>query len=1312
VGASKRRGVGRWQKGAALACTLVAAACSSDFDASRTPEPRGTIGEELYAFICDRVGAQALREDLTGASFRAVCHKTEGGLFADSVDLTRLPPIQDGALNTEGKPVPRAAQEEQRRRAVGRVEALAKKRGELIAAFDALFPDTTIEVVDNKNSDPGASCTRKGVARLGPELSDLLGRLTNLYNDGTIPESTRSLARLLDAFKRAPEAQLSWSRVASREGYRPLETALGVARPALAYPRLRELSNATLSVLSEDSKPFDPKPEYDAKTRKRIPVPGPAYGAFTKLLEVTSAELFAATADPAPAPLVSAVDPARTLEQLSRPRTNLEMMQALLYTEDDAFQVGSGATFIVRRDARGLALVVPAQGGALPAPFVDATGPNGTPDGLPDVDELGRFVTSNGRAAPSPFLVPGLEPGGARDPERGFALDPSSGRPLYGYLQTNRTFAASLLRDLKPLVRPAAEAPRGALMDALAGAPAMFGSRSTKTKTYEAADGPTSVTYEAFDGTLAPATDLVYALGVLMDDRGFDETLQVVRTLLTTENATLARLTAGVLAVRVVAEKFPDVKLPDDAAFWDEFIDVAVKIAKVPGLLEAIVTAVADDTTVGLSTAFGNFMKFSDRITYDRNNLNGPTFNATLNRVAPMQTPVDRSKPDQGFSRSGFQRFLQLLHDANGVTACNKAGAKARARLGGISVDLPLSGTFRECEAFKIDNMAKFYVQSIVGKADLYLRDGTLRNGIVGIGAATVGLMEDSSGITGFWTPNNSRDLRPKPQWLNRLVFFDVQGDSANGGPNARTNQFLRDLNPLYLGSSMCPVRVIDDPQNDKLTAPDRKVRLRNCQNGDWLQQRNADTIFVLEQFGFYESIAPLVRAFSDRDQEDLFIEAMEALHRHWPKDPTDKECVLSIEPNARYKTCPKTGLSAYEPITSEALGGDLLAGANQLVKRLQTTTVKRCTALSGDGRCGTTADVTGIAVLTETTRTLLDPDRAKEKGLTDRTGKASVRRNDGTENPQVTPLYLLLDGITGFDRAFAAYAAKNGEEDGRQAPWRRARSQIVDQFFSVSGDKATASFANPLLPKLGPRAVDLVRAQLHANCPRSFAPPFERCAWGRVDLTKKWNDATSGPLFASSIDLLDAVRRDEAARVELEALLSYLLDAASDNDALASMLAAASDAVQLLQDDENLVPLFRVLAEATRPSSRDAEGRVVEKGLVDAQLALLAKVSGKAFDEAGKQVCSREIDPNQVLAEVLSRLVTPMAAPGPVVGKTPLEVVVDAIADINRVDPDLTTKLAATDYANIADQVSQFLLDKESGLEQFYEIVRRGTSN
>ncbi|MEO6573621.1 MAG: hypothetical protein ABIP89_07275, partial [Polyangiaceae bacterium] len=73
-----------------------------------------------------------------------------------------------------------------------------------------------------------------------------------------------------------------------------------------------------------------------------------------------------------------------------------------------------------------------------------------------------------------------------------------------------------------------------------------------------------------------------------------------------------------------------------------------------------------------------------------------------------------------------------------------------------------------------------------------------------------------------------------------------------------------------------------------------------------------------------------------------------------------------------------------------------------------------------------------------------------------------------------------------------------------------------------------------------------------------------------------------------------------------------------------------------------------------------------------------------------------------------MQNVVTPM---GPMMEKqTPLEVILDVIGDVNRVAPDQTDKLAAGDYASIADNVGDFLVNKQRGLEQFYEIVRQGT--
>jgi len=56
------------------------------------------------------------------------------------------------------------------------------------------------------------------------------------------------------------------------------------------------------------------------------------------------------------------------------------------------------------------------------------------------------------------------------------------------------------------------------------------------------------------------------------------------------------------------------------------------------------------------------------------------------------------------------------------------------------------------------------------------------------------------------------------------------------------------------------------------------------------------------------------------------------------------------------------------------------------------------------------------------------------------------------------------------------------------------------------------------------------------------------------------------------------------------------------------------------------------------------------------------------------------------------------------------LELYLDVITDVNRASPDQTDKLKPNDYASIFDQVADFMLSPDHGLEQFYEIVRQGT--
>lgn len=1292
--------------------SAVVPACQKEFDTSRTLPARGSVGEEMYGVICDRLAAGALREDLTGASFHDVCHRSVAtGEFATTVDQARLPPLDPNAVNKSGYLVPMEEQEANRAKAVGRVEALARRREDLVRALDATFPATSIPIKDIDNPDPSQTCNApaaNGEGLLTDAIADMLGRMTDLYNDGTVPDSTRSLAKVIDNFRQSEEAQGAWARLSGRQGYRPIDTALGAARPIVAYPNLRDLANSSLRLLSADSDPYQLNPVYDDQGR-RIPVPGPANAAFNKLLEAGHLELLNTTIDPAPSRLVISTDPRTGRPIVSRPRDNIEMMQAVLFQQDDAFSNGP-PQWIVKRDVRGYAAL---SGGKVPGPFVDAND-----DGLPDVDDQGRFLTANNSLVPSPFPFSGKGNDGADRDEFG-RVKIGSGL-LYDYLDTSKSFGAHLLTDLRPLVNPDPAAQHETLMDLTGGLYVAVGPREPRTKNFP--DG-SALDYSAVSAK-SPLLDLVYAAGVLLGDRSTDGTLALARELFASKQHHLARLVGAGTKAMDISHAHPEAKIPADTTFWDDIIETLGDLVQEPGLLEDLLRALGDPATARLGTIFSNYMAYRDVISYDRNNINGPTWNFTTNSQEEMKTPVDRTKPETGDNQSAVMHFLGIMSDTDGAAFCNKDGAVLHARgvqiLGNVDVPSnPLLAivygskkSFRECEVIKIDNMADFYALAIAGKASVYLRDKTLREGLGGvIGAADVHVFEESAGITGFW--GTGGDLRPKPEFLARQLFFDQVNDSPNeGDKNYITNRFLKDLQGTQIGTTVCPERIIDDPMpNAPDASPDGKVHgLRSCQDGQWLPQRQPYSLFYFEQFGFLDAIRPVIEAFAAHGKINLFVKLAAKAYKHLPDaNASAGECLL---PGGN--TCKRSGANSYEPLLSEVLKGDLLPAFNALSKELDTLVVKKCEEVDDKGQCtlNGTKTVSGVEVVAEAVRHVFDPNYAKKTlKLTDRFGNAATKRNDGSPVAQVTLAHLVANAMSAIDDAFATYGKQHPEDPDRLTNWRRARSQLVDQFVPINGEKENSSFANPTTSKIVPVILDLLHAQLAARCPTSFGPPYDRCEWAMTELPKKAEETLTGPLFGNAVDVIEALRKDPESRKQMQLLLQYLVDSASANDALPSTLASMNDILQVMHDDENLVPLYHLLASAMNASVKDDQGHIVEKSLVDAQMALLARIAGRYHDESGLEICSREIDPNQVLTAALSHFVTPIKDDS-FQGQSPMELVMDVIADVNRIDPTQPYEgtLPRTDYVNVSDNVVDFLMNKERGLEQFYEVIRQGT--
>jgi hypothetical protein len=1319
-----------------LACA-VTAACAPDFDTSRAALPRGSLGQELFIALCDRVAAQALAEDVTGASWHAVCHPDASGAFATRVDASRLVPLDPSAVDTSGVPVSIAEQEQERGYHIARIEALARDRVKLTAALDAAFPDVPLPLKDLANADPSASCNPAGTGSLPHELAQVLGRMKTLEDDGTLPLFSEALGRLMSDVDSAADARDALARLDARQGYRPLPVDLGVARPLLSYPRLAALVQSVVAPLATDSDPYNPAGAIDPSRPlgigNRRPIPGDASAQMQQLLAVGREELRTAAAPAALDPLNVLPDPnvaGRTL--LSRPRTTLEVIRRILLSGDPTFDVGlNPPAYVALRDPRGDA-AVPLVGGAVPSPFVDDDG-----DGLPDIDSLGRFVSAGGQPIASPFYSPdGAD--GPRD-SAGRAIGQMT-PTLYAYVDVGHILAAKFEDDLRPLLDPDPTHGHEAVMGLVGGAYVLFGARdpnATTTRQYapdpqgSAPTAPVALPYRAFHPDTSPLLDLVYALGVMMADPAVDDVLQLARALVTQHPAEMARLVGLGLKMKAIADAHPEAHFPAESTLWDELLDVLAEIAHVHdtvgggGILEDLLLAFGQDATVNLQPTFAAYLQYRDALTYDHhstsgglaNALNGPAWDLTSNGTDPMHVPVDRTQPDTSDNRSALQRFMQLLHDAKGLGVCTKAGAVAHVQfnlgvLGTKTFDYPtdpLSGVactlvgapappnpMPACGILRIRDVDALLLDVALDRAQLDIRDPCLvalmKSPLTNLVGGVDPFLEAQSGIAGF-------DTHPTVQGIARLLYFETPHGSDPGDTNPATMttyDFLKDvIDPV--ATTVCSPAPFTDSDGTV-------VGLRTCSTfADTMRGRDPGFLFPVEQLGFVQDVQPLAAAFDDHGQALLFVDLFDTLHLHWGSEQQPPDLCDPTQPRASARWCSQDGVVRYEPLLIDILlHTDVLQTLHDVVPVIQGTTIVHCDAQDPmTHACTKTSPRTGVQVLAQAVRVMVDP--AYNQGLTDRHGVATAPRNDGATNPQVTPIYLFVDALKGIDDAFASWAAIHPGDD-RQPAWRAARSQFVDQFLGVTGSGAQSAWADPAIPAALATLVDAAQEQILARCPDRSSRAA--CMWWPQAMPQNLADVVSGPTFAAVMDLVDAIRTDSAARTELEQLLQYLLDPTAPGDARAATMTASVDALQVFGDDANLVPLYHAAADTLGAQVVGKDGTVARRGLAGAAIELFARVYAAARDARGNEICSQETDPNGALAVVLAHLVTPAGSSG----SAPIEAMIDIAADVNRAHPEVTGKLDGADYGNIAKEVRDFCLDPASGLEQVYTLVRQAT--
>jgi hypothetical protein len=1008
-------------------------------------------------------------------------------------------------------------------------------------------------------------------------LDDLQSFLTSdkvlaLYDDNTMETAVVNVGDLLEEIAHDADAMAALARTGIRIGYRPPSAAFGVPGALVNARRAPSPGTAASGAVTPSVH------DVLAQTVPALTAGGAAEGEWTALTAAISATLLDAAAP------ADAAQPTRTAQ-----------LAANLLVTERADLGETTPVSLVHRDGRGIARIA-AVGGKLPAPFVDLD-----KDGLPDVDDLGRYVDATGQliASASPFVT--IDDTAARDDQGRDAT--------FTYLSLDKTVIGALSHDTAALFDP----DKRTALDLARGASALLGPRVAATKQFTTTGA--SLTYQGYDLTQSPMLDMMYGWTQLLGDPNVDDLLALADTLLANHAPTTARLIEAAIATSRLGDAHPEAQIVARAPLWDDMLPVIRQIVGKPALVQALTKALELPATKLLARRFSDMMAFKDRFDINQND---------QSLIGDFKTAVDRTKVDSGFDRSVFERFLHLLNDSNHAQLCNKPNA--RVSLAGIDYPLIILPGFQPCAMIEIDNLATFFVESIAyakdGSGNVICEDAngnptgctangarprpaatmTFKDGLLAaaIGLLGDGFLEGQVGITGF-------RRHPTPQALTRVLF----------------------LNPLpaFLTTALDPVKDRD---------------------GDVYNVQHAGTLPVLEKNNFYDQFRPIAQAFVDNGSEQVLVDLLSVLHKHWSSAASTS--TQHTNPAGANFSLGSNGVS-WEPLVVDALAGDLMPALVDSAPELD--------AITANGK-------PYQAVLTNAASYFVAP----QAGLVDRQGRTTSTTSDGKPVTQLSPWQLLADAYVAKQARITATADEGGA-------WLNGVRGTVDVLFRADHDAAanTWAFHDPRTPPVSRALIALLRDRLAAHKP-------DRAAWVTQTLRDDTRDLLTHPVFAALADLTAKLTAEGAPRTALESLLHDSFDETASPSVFAMLRTGAADLIQLLADDDDLVPISHLAGRLL----------VSDKAYLPTQLSFLQQLA--------------QADDRAILVRLVSDLFSSYDAADP--GNPAVGEIADGTGEIDRAAPSAAKPAwTATDFSTVFENVAGFLREQQRGLPRFLAIVK-----
>lgn len=833
------------------------------------------------------------------------------------------------------------------------------------------------------------------------------------------------------------------------------------------------------------------------------------YSAFVELMNASGFELEDATV---------------STDQDSSERT-LRLALTLLLSESDSFSSGL-PVFSVRRDDRGVAVVKHQDSSIdLPTPF-------------PDLD---RDVA---------------EPDRARRGNFGEALN-SQGQPLYDYFDADRTMLAAFLRDTSTLLT----LDQDPVFRLLYGGGALLGERAANV-TVGSDDGTQSYRYKGFAPKSSAIIDILYGYLQLLRDPSILDGLDAIKLLISEHESVVARVIGSAFLAKDYSKIHPEALPRPQSTIVDELMDLARRMMAIPGLTESLFEALRDPRSANLAPMLANFIKYKNVHVLDAK---GKSLVDT-----GFSLPVDRAFSDSGTNRSILQRFMHIIHNANGAPMCNKEGAIIKLPEIGIQI----AGPFKQCALFEVKNGAVFYANTIARERDEH---GALTN-----------------------VPKSHLRIKTEnmPEWLATIVknvgadqVIRLLSETEGMGEHPTAEALNRLLFSQKLPGKLSDVQ---DTPLDIYGQPYWNTHTGSALS--WEARHAPFSCGKTDPCRFIDAVQPIVQAFADHDAMELFVDFLSVLHRHWPSAQSNSH--QAVNPGATEFVI-GDGYVSYEPFLLDLLEKtDLVEAIRDVLKLISTLTLSNQKSVE--------------SAMIEQARFLVDPERSP--GLTYRDGRHYSVRSDGTTIVPggVSPFYLIADGYALKRRAFEV--VRNRGEGERERAWDLATTSLIDLFLTVEGVGSYSRFRNPhLVPGLK-LLIEFAKTRIEFHAQKG-----DVAHWVGTELPDDLERALTGPAAAALVDWSSSVYEQNAMKQGVYELLSFVLDRQRNPGAYSVVLSNAVNMAQAMLDEPSAVFGSRVIGRAMRTDRdlvRSALGIIPEALSADPELVIQRILKGGFFHE------------------------------------------------------------------------------------------------